>query len=242
MNTNDTNRCSRSKDLVAYLYKEASEIETKSFEKHLAECTHCYEELEAFTNIRGSIALWHEEAVEAFEPTALIFDSKIKELKIKEMEKRPKRSALLAISEFFNLSPWWLRAGTALATPVICLLATLALFNAEISFNNGGFAFSAGRERVRIIEQEVPVEKIVKVELSKEEIDNLVKQRVEEEIATINAQKREVSAVEQAKFNSPKAGKRKATTKPLLNIEEQQDPMEMDQTPRLYDLIGEVGY
>jgi hypothetical protein len=59
----------------------------------------------------------------------------------------PQRSALAALREFFTLSPVWLRAGMAAAALIVCALAALAAFNAEVRWDEGGLAFSTRLRR-----------------------------------------------------------------------------------------------
>ncbi|HEX8459076.1 MAG TPA: zf-HC2 domain-containing protein [Pyrinomonadaceae bacterium] len=59
----------------------------------------------------------------------------------------PRRSARVALREFFTLSPPWLRAGVAAAALVMCALAALAVANAELRWDDGGLAFSTRLRR-----------------------------------------------------------------------------------------------
>ncbi|MBO0798802.1 MAG: zf-HC2 domain-containing protein [Blastocatellia bacterium] len=50
--------CGRKEELIAYLYDEAGAEERSSFERHLAECLSCRDELNAFERVRDDLGEW----------------------------------------------------------------------------------------------------------------------------------------------------------------------------------------
>jgi anti-sigma factor RsiW len=110
--------CSQTENLVAYLYGEASEAEKKDFEKHLSSCALCSEELAAFGIVRESVAEWRDDVLNNIVTPAFAKNTFAKQER--------KRSALVAIREFFTLSPLWLRGATAFAALALIALLTFA--------------------------------------------------------------------------------------------------------------------
>ena len=107
--------CERASDLIAFLYDEADERETRDFQLHLEQCDSCREEVASFGDVRHSITAWRDEALAGFVSTPVTTQPKTK-------------SALAALRQFFDLSPLWLKGATALAAVTFCVLAGLALF------------------------------------------------------------------------------------------------------------------
>ena len=110
--TNNSPYCERGPELVAFLYNEASEDERRDFESHLNDCRTCREEVASFAVVRESITTWRDEASAGFVSTPL-----------------PKKSALAAFRQFFDLSPLWLKGASAFALLTLCVLAALAIVN-----------------------------------------------------------------------------------------------------------------
>lgn len=109
--TTNSPACERAPDLMAFLYLEMTGSETRAFEVHLPDCANCREELAAFGTVRQSITAWRDEALSGFVSTSL----------------PTKKSALAALRQFFDLSPLWLKAATAFAMVIFCVLVA-ALF------------------------------------------------------------------------------------------------------------------
>src|SRR6185436_3092678 len=106
--------CERSPDLIAFLYGEADERETRDFQLHLQRCRTCREEVASFGVVRESITEYRDEALAGFVSTPVA---------------QPKtKSAIAALRQFFVLSPLWLKGATALAAVTFCVLVGLALF------------------------------------------------------------------------------------------------------------------
>ena len=110
--------CERASDLIAFLYDEADEREARDFQLHLQQCNSCREEVASFGDVRESITAWRDEALAGFVSTPVTAQPKTK-------------SALAALRQFFDLSPWGLKGATALAAVTFCVLAGWALFKSN---------------------------------------------------------------------------------------------------------------
>jgi hypothetical protein len=111
--------CDRSDDLVAFLYSELSEKETSDFQLHLHECSRCEQELGSFGEIRESIVSWRDAWLSTLTPSG--------ESRIRFATAAPRRSGLVALREFFNLSPLWMKGAVAFASLLFCVCAALAV-------------------------------------------------------------------------------------------------------------------
>jgi hypothetical protein len=114
----ETPDCERASDLIAFLYNEADERERRDFQLHLNECSTCRDEVASFGVVRESITAWRDEALAGFvsQPVAT---------------KAPRKSALAALRQFFDLSPLWLKGATAFAVVAFCVLAVMAFVNMQ---------------------------------------------------------------------------------------------------------------
>jgi Predicted transmembrane transcriptional regulator (anti-sigma factor) len=108
---NNSSTCERASDLIAFVYKEASESEARDFELHLKQCSNCRDEVASFGSVRESITAWKHEALAGFVPAP----------------PATRKSALAALRHFFDLSPLWLKGATAFAVVAFCVLAALAI-------------------------------------------------------------------------------------------------------------------
>jgi hypothetical protein len=106
---NETPVCERALDLMAFLYREMNESETRAFELHLRDCANCRDELAAFGVVKASITEWRDEVLSGFVSTPL----------------PARKSAVAALRQFFDLSPLWLKAATGFAVVVFCVLVTV---------------------------------------------------------------------------------------------------------------------
>jgi anti-sigma factor RsiW len=104
--------CERAEDLVAFLYHEMDERETREFRVHLQQCSLCRQELASLAVVRESITVWREEALAGFVSTPVTTKSR--------------KSAVSALRQFFDLSPLWLKGATAFAMIAFVVLAALA--------------------------------------------------------------------------------------------------------------------
>ena len=116
--------CHRAEDLVTYLYGEASEADALDFRNHLRQCDSCRGEFTVFNQVHESIETWRNEALGAsFNPAAIPATVAIDATPVIRHER--KLSALAALREFFTVSPLWLRAATAFAALLLCVLGVM---------------------------------------------------------------------------------------------------------------------
>lgn len=109
---NNSPSCERAQDLIAFLYHETDESETRDFGIHLQQCGVCREEMAAFQGVRESVTAWRSEALAGFVSAPLAV-------------KPNRKSALAALRQFFELSPLWLKGATAFGLVAFCVLAGL---------------------------------------------------------------------------------------------------------------------
>lgn len=122
--------CHRAEDLVTYLYNEANEAETRDFANHAQACDACRAELAVFTQVHQSILLWRNDALGAAFSTAALpapATTATRTNFTQSVEPDNGLSALSALRRVFSVSPQWLRAATAFAALVFCVLAVLAI-------------------------------------------------------------------------------------------------------------------
>lgn len=117
--------CHRAEDLVTYLYGEAGEADALDFRSHLQACNACQSEFADFNQVHESIVSWRDEALGA------TFNSAVAAAPAPESAVRAQPSrrlpAFAALREFFQVSPLWLRAVTAFAAMLLCVLAVLTV-------------------------------------------------------------------------------------------------------------------
>ena len=111
--------CDRADELVSVLYGEASDREARDFQLHLKECDSCRTEFAAFAQVRESIGEWRDEAL-----TGFVSSHDAVAIPVAPVRK----SALVALRQFFDLSPLWLKGAVGFAAVVLCVLAALAVF------------------------------------------------------------------------------------------------------------------
>ena len=107
--------CGREKDLIGFLYGELNEVETRTFQGHLYECSACSTELDDFREVRDSVVGWRNESLAGIGLAS----------QIEASQKKP--SAVAAWREFFNLSPLWMKGSLAFAALLLCVLGGLAV-------------------------------------------------------------------------------------------------------------------
>ena len=107
--------CERASDLIAFIYNEIDEREAHEFKLHFRECSTCREEAASFGVVRESITTWRDEALAGFVATPVTTTTN-------------RKSAFVALRQFFDLSPLWLKGATAVAAVTFCVLLGLALF------------------------------------------------------------------------------------------------------------------
>lgn len=111
--------CGRESDLITFLYGEMNDVDARTFQRHVRICASCNAELEAFHDVRESVVAWRNEALGAT-------SSPVKKWAVTTADQK-KPSALMALREFFNLSPLWLKGAVAVASVLFCILAGLAI-------------------------------------------------------------------------------------------------------------------
>ncbi len=116
----NTTSCERGSDLIAFLYGEVNESEARDFEKHLAQCAGCKNELNAFRGIRESVIDWRNESLGLTSARAV---ESIPTSPAVAVERKP--SAMAAIRGFFDLSPLWMKVALTGVAVVFCVVAGL---------------------------------------------------------------------------------------------------------------------
>ena len=151
-------KCGRENDLIAFLYGELSDVESRTFQRHAHDCVACSKELAAFRNVRESVVAWRNESLGWIASPARAADSAITSISYG----RP--SALAALREFFNLSPLWLKGAVAFASVLFCLLAVLAIARLQNKpsapvVNNSGKQQYSEEQLKAIVEERLKVER-----------------------------------------------------------------------------------
>ena len=113
--------CDHANELIAFLYDELNDVESRAFRVHVDGCSSCNEELAAFSNIRSSVVAWRDESLGGAASPVVMPSGAV------ARASTPDRSALAALREFFVLSPAWLKGAVAFATLLLCLFAGLAI-------------------------------------------------------------------------------------------------------------------
>lgn len=168
---NNSPNCERASDLIAFLYNEANESETRDFELHLKECADCRHEVASFGLVRESIIAWKDEALSGFVSTPLAPTPR-------------KKSALAAMRQFFELSPLWLKAATAFAVVAFCVLAALALVNIARTERGSRGSIAENPNAGTYTQQDI--DRIVKEALAKQQSSP---QPVDEPVTTVQSPK-----------------------------------------------------
>jgi anti-sigma factor RsiW len=177
--------CGSAEELVAYLYGEATPDEAKAFRQHLTGCAACRDELAAFGGVREAVGEWRAEALSAVPPLN-IEEALTPLVGPAPLAPERKRSAAAALREFFSLSPLWLQAGAAAAALVVCALAALTLARTEVRWDASGLAFRTGVHE-RVVEKERVVQVPVQTGYTQEQVDAIVKENVDREVAAEHA-------------------------------------------------------
>jgi anti-sigma factor RsiW len=152
--------CAREQELIGFVYGELNEVERLAFQHHLNDCVSCSTELSGFRNVRESVVAWRNESLGSI---GLSIDGVPSLASLSHQ----KHSALAAVREFLNLSPLWMKSAVAFAAVVFCVLAVMAV------------ARLRDKQPVNIVagpDQSIHAE---------QEIEAIVKQRVQEELARV---------------------------------------------------------
>jgi len=111
--------CGQEGELIAFLYGEQSDVEARTFQRHLHDCGICNAELAAFKGVRESVVAWRNESLGGLSSPARGMLSPV------TAHEQP--SALAALREFFNLSPLWMKGALAFACVLFFVFAGLAI-------------------------------------------------------------------------------------------------------------------
>lgn len=161
---NEAQQCYRSDDLIAWLYDEDSANEAESFEQHLRGCSLCTAEAAALRGVRHSVQAWRDDSLGALITGPQPFRTAA-----------PKRSALAALRQFFDLSPLWMKGAVGLASVLFCLFAVLAIGRMR---QTPAVAIQSGHS------------------YSEQEIAAMVEQRAQERLRQIQANANQTSVIE----------------------------------------------
>ncbi len=216
--------CGRGEELVAYLYGEASDAEAALFRRHLEACAACREELAALGDVRAGLGTWRAEVLGSV-PSLNIEGALAPAAPALQVAPR-RRSARAALSEFFSLSPLWLRAGAFAATLAFCALVV--------------FTFTR-TEKVRTERVEIPVHS----GYTDEQVNAIVAQKVAEARAQAAAEndarlktqpQEQIVNVADRKSADAAAQRRKRPARAAARRDETQ--LAEDDLPRLSDLLS----
>ena len=261
-----TRGCERAEELIAYLYGESEPAEAAAFRRHIAGCAACGEELAAFGGVREGLAEWREEimrsipALNVAERVAPVVQAATTETHASQPARTRTRSASAALREFFTLSPLWLRAATATAALLFCAMTALTLARAEVRWDSNGFAFNTGFKE-RVVEKQIQAP--APVGFTQEQVDALIRQSVEREVAAAQTRweaenasrvnvsnaggvRRETSArnaggaVADKSQQSPRRTTRGGSRNELLADKEDVFYPNEESVPRLTDILGAV--
>lgn len=151
----DTASCGRETDLIAFLYGELNNTEKKSFESHMQSCRLCQVQTSEFRSIRESVVAWRDES---------LGQASVKVPETSTLPRQPKVSALAALRAFFDLSPLWMKGAFGFAAMLFCVVSILAVVHL--------------RSAPAITTQEANNKAY-----SQQELNALVEQRVQDELA-----------------------------------------------------------
>ena len=181
-NINERPVCHRAEDLVTYLYGEASEVDGKDFTQHLQQCDSCRSEFGVFQQVHDSILVWRNGALgSGFSPAAVSAETTVDSTPF--VRHGRKLTALAALREFFSVSPLWLRAATAFAVLLLCVLAGLTIsrsWNKPVELANKG----------------------TEPKYSQQDLDKAVQKRLDE-IAKLNNQQTSPKVKEESSISKP---------------------------------------
>jgi hypothetical protein len=140
--TIERSTCERENDLISFLYGETNEQEARDFERHLQLCNTCRIEMASLGEVRESIGLWKEEALFGFMSPQV------------ELPER-KKSALVALREFFDLSPLWMKGAVGFAAILFCVMVVLVGARIGSPANPPNLVSSAGKYTEQDLQQAV---------------------------------------------------------------------------------------
>lgn len=271
--------CEHSAQLVTYLYDELPERDAASFTEHLASCATCADEAAAFGQVRTQVnavrlampdvrVSHHADFLDGLNSihasTLTAPTNAFEATRDTRHANDAPRSAWAALRELLALTPRSVQACAALTIIAVCMLAMLALINAEVQWNAGGdFAFRTGLTRNVTPDNPVMpattpvtastvdpavVERLVaerlEAELSRRAVgeqiasnDNGVKNEIETVASVVSpaAKPSTVEATLKPRTTRTTSPRRKPNTSRRRNLDIQPDEADV---PRLYDLLG----
>lgn len=164
--------CDRRDNLISLLYDEDSEAELLNFKEHMRSCSQCRDEYASFTEIRNPIIAWRQQSL-GYVTSPLAQSIEIE---------TPRRSAIGAVREFFNLSPIWMKGAVAFASVLFCVLAVLTV--------------------IGLRKTDTPVTN--NPQYTQQELDALIEQRAEEKFAELKKKEREQVETFEGDYVQPK--------------------------------------
>jgi hypothetical protein len=186
MKEEDAPGCGRENDLIAFLYDELNDVEMRSFQRHVHDCSGCSAELASFREVRESVVAWRNESLRGVTSSNMVADSMVTPLR----QRRP--SATAALREFFNLSPLWMKGAVAFASLLFCLFAVLSVAR----WRDTSQPSTAGNNDNKLYTQQ--------------QVNSLVEQRVQEELQRSKSSKEQTpdSSVANNNVSQKNASKR----------------------------------
>jgi hypothetical protein len=113
--------CGRENDLIAFLYGELNDDQSRTFQSHVHDCAACSAELASFQQVRESVVAWRDESLGGVVSPVQVAGS------LPTRTVQDKHSAWAALREFFTLAPLWMKGAVAVASILLCLFAGLGI-------------------------------------------------------------------------------------------------------------------
>jgi len=154
--------CGRENDLISFLYGEADGHEARDFELHLKSCRECQNEFTSFGLVRQSIGEWKEEALTAFVSPQIVTPLR-------------QKSALVALREFFQLSPLWLKGAVGFAAVLLCVMAIALVMSRKAPEK---IALTTNPSGAKYTEQDLQKA----LEVQREQLSSVVTPKLEKEV------------------------------------------------------------
>jgi hypothetical protein len=223
--------CEHASDLVAFLYGEASEAEAHDFQNHLTSCASCSDELASFANVRSGIVSWRDEAL-----NPLVAAASVAVRHRVQTESDTKRSALVALRQYFTLAPIWLKGVTAAAIALfagLLFLTTIRYFDrAETYVVQAPLAAPKVDDQPQVVQD------------AKNEVD-VPKSNPAASANVASSQRRDLNQTNPGVATRTKS--KRHTNAPILSNEERSQLSDLliaakedeEEMPRLYDLLTE---
>ncbi|HEY6120629.1 MAG TPA: zf-HC2 domain-containing protein [Pyrinomonadaceae bacterium] len=199
------NRCDQAEDLIAFLYGELDERETRRFEQHRRNCSICESEVRDFGSIRNSIVGWRDQSLGIH-----TYDS-ITETRSVASQRSSTGSAWAAVRSFVQLSPLWMKAATGFALLLLFVLSGLGLSGI---FHRSSVT-SAGAE----------------ARYTQKDLDNAVNREVESRLAKLSVEQKQntvrtvANAVSSSKPKLSGPPNQRSTTASLITPQRQRKPL-----------------